>query len=97
PVPNQLVDETADLVRAAGELDGGPVRTTRKDLGASLDERLDLRSRDRGHDELAVVQVIAGQVLDLEHLDQPLELLAHLVSLGVPEVNLQRAECTAGL
>src|SRR5207253_8501632 len=95
--PPQLVDKIANLIGTARNLDRRAIRPRRQNLRASLQQRLELGGRNLGDDQLTAVHLVACQVLDLDDLDQPLELLAHLVGLGVAVVDLQGDPRTAGL
>src|SRR5260370_26944597 len=86
-MPSQLFDEIADLTAIAGELDRGPRRAAVQDLRPALDQVGQVGGGDARDHQLAAVYVVSGQVFDLDHLDEALELLAHLVDLGVAGVD----------
>src|ERR1700694_3550715 len=94
---HKLVDEVADVLAFARELDSGSVGSGIKDLRALRDQARDLRGLDLRDDQLATVHQLAGHVLDLDHLDQALELLAHLVGLCVARVDRHRHPRPTGM
>jgi hypothetical protein len=89
-MPSQLIDKIADLAAITSELDGGSGRAAVKDFGPAFDQVGEIRGVDPRHHQLAAVHFVAGEVFDLDHLDEALELLAHLVDLGVAGVNSER-------
>src|SRR6266516_1012740 len=90
PVPVQLVDELADLLPLAGKLDRRAARSGCQHLCAVAQQAFQLRGGDGRDHQLAAVHLVLRQVLDLHDLDQTLQLLADLVSLGVAVIDLER-------
>jgi len=89
-MPSQLFDEIADLSSIAGELDSGPGRAAVEDFRPALDQVGQVGGGDARHHQLAAVHVVTGEVFDLDHLHEALELLAHLVDLGVAGIDCER-------
>src|SRR2546428_10067290 len=93
----QLVHEVAYVLALPRELDCGAFGPGVEHPCASLHKPGHLRCGNLGHDQLAAVHIVAGEVLDLHHLDQSLQLLADLVGFGMAVVDLQREPGTARL
>jgi hypothetical protein len=93
----QLSDEASDLISVAGKFDSRQCLSGLQNPGAFADQLGDLRRGHTRYDQLTAVDVVTSEVFDLDHLDQPLELLADLVYLGVAGVHLERHAEAAGL
>src|SRR6266849_881391 len=96
-MPGQLIDERTDLLAVARELDRGAGRSAVQQPCPFFEQLGEVRRGNPRDDQLAAVDVVVGEVFDLDHLDQPLQLLAHLVGFGVAVVDLQRQPQTARL